>query len=658
MTAAVTISGGKGANLRLLLERGYDVPEAVVVTTSAQQAFFNMEPIHSAVETELARLNSDDASAEISAGAKRIRELIEKSPLPDDVDAAIRQAIAKMGSDGEFAVRSSAVFEDAGQTSWAGQFDTFLRVRQADIALNVKRCWASLFSARAMTYDKQAYRSLSDLRFAVVVQRMVEADVSGVAFSVEPQRGDRSKVLIEAAPGLGANLVSGQELAFSATMDKVDCILLKRFFAEERYFRLLSIKHLNILCRTVASIENDFGYAVDVEWCFEGDRLHVLQARPITSVITQDTLVDYPNVDNYELTFKVHGLSFLFSDMLIKGFEYLRPLFTSVDLDFRQYFPIEVMEISAKEGYKWLSEAGGFEEYQNEFETFHKSAVVELKRMIDAPLTRASTIRIFSALSRYLNYYSKTDFQFTNLTYQYIDENSIVKENLNLLSQFKDDARVWINDAVIDSDSTFARCVSKLANQFRLDLKEVELHTLSEIYELFRGLRVSKETLKPRENSYTIFIQSGETVYLSGEDSLAFVTRVAEQESRRARSSLIGQVANKTDDYVSGIVRKINVDYSDLDALDQQIAAMQNGEILVSEFTAPELMRACSKARAIVTDLGGMLSHAAIVSRELGLPCLVGTQSATKALETGDRITIDFVQGHISKEKPRGHRHG
>jgi phosphohistidine swiveling domain-containing protein len=113
--------------------------------------------------------------------------------------------------------------------------------------------------------------------------------------------------------------------------------------------------------------------------------------------------------------------------------------------------------------------------------------------------------------------------------------------------------------------------------------------------------------------------------------------------------ALYGTVANGSSITVTGKVRIVEVNYGDSERMEASINEMVDGEILIAEFTAPELLIACRKAKAIVTDIGGLLSHAAIVSRELNLPCLVGTKHASKLFKTGDFVKVDFNLGVISK---------
>lgn len=138
--------------------------------------------------------------------------------------------------------------------------------------------------------------------------------------------------------------------------------------------------------------------------------------------------------------------------------------------------------------------------------------------------------------------------------------------------------------------------------------------------------------------------------YTYGQAAINYVNKIKEMDSSQLQNELYGQVANQTiETEIIGKVKIINVNYRDSKLMEREMTEMKMGDILVSESTAPELMIACTKAKAIITDMGGMLSHAAIVSRELKIPCIVGTVHASRTLKNGDKIKIDMSKEHIIK---------
>jgi phosphohistidine swiveling domain-containing protein len=308
------------------------------------------------------------------------------------------------------------------------------------------------------------------------------------------------------------------------------------------------------------------------------------------------------------------------------------------------------MEYAAREGYRWLSRRGGYAKYRQEFEEFHERAQTAFGEIMATDLSATAVASFFDYLAKYFEYYSKNDFQFTNLTFLYAEEDEVVRENLRELGEFKDVARVWINQASIDDDCALNQMLGNLSRQCGISRDDLDAFRIDELGDLFEGRTVSSEVIAERQDTYVVYVDAGRIRYVAGDQASDYVERVASIEESLARSEMVGQVANRMGEpQVEGVVRVINVDYGDLDKMESEMAQMREGEILVSEFTAPELMAACRKAKAIVTDLGGMLSHAAIVSRELGIPCLVGTQHASMALKSGDRIAINLDSGFVEK---------
>jgi phosphoenolpyruvate synthase/pyruvate phosphate dikinase len=202
------------------------------------------------------------------------------------------------------AVRSSAPTEDSTDAAWAGQLDTFLNVTRANLIDHIEQCWHSTNSARAKSYAQQ--KSLhTDKATAVIVQAMIQSEVSGVAFSLHPIKQDSQQVVIEAGFGLGEAIVSGQITPDSYVVNKqtleiLEChvstqhkMLVKNKVGDNAWQVLqdkarvqkLSNAYIKQLTELVTKLENYFEYPVDVEWALANDRLHVLQCRPITALV-------------------------------------------------------------------------------------------------------------------------------------------------------------------------------------------------------------------------------------------------------------------------------------------------------------------------------------------------------------------------------------
>jgi pyruvate,water dikinase len=577
--------------------------------------------------------------------------------LTTDLTAEITRVLsASKAVESPFAVRSSASFEDGGKRSWAGQFTTVLRVADDGLEEAILQCWRSAFSLHALSYNPAAYRNFG---FAVVIQRMVEPDASGVLFSYDPTHGGQQRALLEATPGTGELLVGGGEVPLALYLQRPGGLVVRRRASHPRNEALLLPDHISKLWGLALAVEELFGCGVDIEWAMVGDEPVLLQARPITAASMEgsapELLDGVPDPSKFELTFKVGGLPFLMADILTEGFGYLAPFFVFSKDEFRQYFPERIMDWAATEGYRWLRLDEGFQLYQSEFEDFYRESKAETDLLLEnATLDATAVGAVWKHCSEVMRRYSRMDFQFTNLVAAYAGHDVAIGANLERLAKFKDRAREWVNDALINVDSAFGRVVGRLADQLKVSSALVVYLSKEELaFALRRGFvnEGDSQAAEARSKAYAIFTSSAQgPEYLSGTQAADLFDRVVERERVLEGAPLHGEVANRAGlAHLVGMAYVLPVDYGDPQELAAAVDGMPHGDILFAEFTAPELLRACEKASGIVTDLGGMLSHAAIVSRELGVPCVVGTKVGTHVIRTGDRVQIDLTSGSIER---------
>lgn len=563
-------------------------------------------------------------------------------------------------------VRSSATVEDSKQASFAGMFDSVLNVNENSLINAIQEVINSVKGNRVIEYCKTKGIDYSKVGMRVLIQKMITSRVSGVCFTRTPE--SNKTMMIEACLGLGEALVSGRVTPDNYIIDKdtlgiddtsigyQNVMLKDKEYEEvplsERNSKKLTNKEIQELIKVSLQIDSSLGFGgTDIEWTFENDKLYILQARAITFESKSEEKKELlPSIQNYQLTFKVTGLGFMFADLLCRGFGYLHPLFICDDEYFFQYFTNEKMQYAASYGYDWLSAENGYDEYKKEFTNFHESSFKMLEEIIKSEITSEKIEQFFEIIYQYFIFYSKNDFQFTNTTYLYADQNPIIAENLQKLSAFKDYARVWINDVATDDKCYLNRLLEKLSNQFGVDMDTLNLYKIKEIVDLANNKKVEQDLINERQMASIVMYDGQNIRYVCGKQAIEYINKVKEIEQSQLKNELSGQVANRGNEKeVIGKVKIINVNYSDFLEMEKAIEEMNEGEILVSESTAPELMAACTKAKAIVTDMGGMLSHAAIVSRELGIPCIVGTVHASRSLKDGDNIKINLDTGTIEK---------
>jgi pyruvate,water dikinase len=300
----VAVVGGKGAHLGELSRiEGLRVPAGYCVTTDAFQRIMAEAP---SIDDRLDRLSrlKPDAREAIRALTAEIRRALEGIAIPDDLAAAITRPLARLGEQAAYAVRSSATAEDLPTASFAGQQDTYLNVvGPAAILQHVSRCWASLFTERAVTYRLRNGLDNRKVQMAVVVQQMVFPQAAGILFTADPVSGNRKVASVEASFGLGEALVSGLvnadvynvrdgEVVAKAIAAKQRAIYAspaggtqeEAIEPERQEQPALTERQVVRLARLGRRIEAHFGCAQDIEWCLVDDGFQFVQSRPITTL--------------------------------------------------------------------------------------------------------------------------------------------------------------------------------------------------------------------------------------------------------------------------------------------------------------------------------------------------------------------------------------
>ena len=303
--AMIGAVGGKGASLARLSKAGLPVPDGFHVTTAAYQRFVSENSLQPAI---LAALASAYASrpATLEAASGTIQALFSRGFCPLDIANAIAEAY--LGMPGEcpaVAVRSSSTAEDLPDLSYAGQQETYLNIRGVSAVQEaVKRCWASLWTARAIGYRARHGIAQEDVSLAVVVQELVPAAAAGILFTANPVTGTRSQVMINAAWGLGDVIVGGQVTPDTIVIDRASGKVTERQIskkdvmtvrdaegtheeavpADRRTRAVLSPVQAAKLARMGVQIEDLYGQPMDIEWALGHGRFYVLQARPITTL--------------------------------------------------------------------------------------------------------------------------------------------------------------------------------------------------------------------------------------------------------------------------------------------------------------------------------------------------------------------------------------
>jgi rifampicin phosphotransferase len=292
--AQVAVVGGKGAALGELSRiEGVLVPPGFCVTTEAFQRVLAGAPSIDDRLARLSRLGPEDQEA-IRALSAEIRRTVEGVAIPEDVALAITRTLARLGQQAACAVRSSATAEDLPGASFAGQYDSYLNVvgPQAVLA-HVSRCWASLFSDRAVTYRLRNGFDHRTVQMAVVVQQMVVAEAAGILFTADPVTSSRKVASVEATFGLGEALVSGRVNADTFTVR--DGEVIATAVATTQRAPALTEAQVVRLAALGRRIEAHFGRPQDIEWCLAAGDFWIVQSRPITTLFPIPEAADREN---------------------------------------------------------------------------------------------------------------------------------------------------------------------------------------------------------------------------------------------------------------------------------------------------------------------------------------------------------------------------
>ena len=319
---SVKLAGGKGASLGEMTQAKMPVPPGFVVLAGAFDHFISniktlngktQDDLNVMIEAILNKVNYKDVNS-IDRASNTIRDMINRSKMPDDIGQEALKEFKKFppssglrgtGRTKWVAVRSSATAEDSKVASWAGELDTFLFIDEKHLLEAIKKCWSSLFTPRAIFYRYEKKLLKTNVSVAVVVQQMVDSEISGVAFSVHPVTKDKNQLIIEAGYGLGEAIVSGTITPDTYVVHKKEGTILDiNISTQEKQIifkkgggsvlkpvskikqakQKLTGKQIMELSEIIKKIEKHYRCPQDIEWALFKNKFYILQSRPITTL--------------------------------------------------------------------------------------------------------------------------------------------------------------------------------------------------------------------------------------------------------------------------------------------------------------------------------------------------------------------------------------
>jgi phosphohistidine swiveling domain-containing protein len=630
--ADTQLVGGKAANLAKLVHANLPVPNGIAVGLTA--------------------FNSD-------------------GNLNDDA----KQLIAEFLVEGKlYAVRSSALAEDAEGASWAGQFETFLDTTTEEVLVKIEECHSSTKS-RAKAYAAEKF-SNETFDIAVVVQEMLKPEYAGVLFTLDPLTG-QDTLVTEYVEGLGEELVSGRA-------DPIRIVLTSDTLAPFDTSQLAEL---------AKKVEDLFGIPQDIEWVWADNKIWLVQARPIT--ITQEKRSGYYLGEPNDLFYWGPSAA---KPMYMSDFQAAAErLYLSMAADPNLPNPPKTVVLFEDHKMVWLNNAQDFADFTertfeayekqdrlNEDVTKWKAAAAQLQHASDDDLAKQLVDAWFYTEFAEFSLYgaeaslSKKLSRFDNQTRQAIwgaftvpDKPTFLSLIDNELARSQDPDEMaknypWIKDGY-DGLSTNAKqyfeerlkvigTETHEHQQYEERRKElIEIHGLTdaEISSLTLARRIA-EFMDDRKAwmmqtrhlivrsvgniEHGWYFNEGASSEIGEEDTHELWQRYV--DFKASSSAVIGVVAsNGGKHFINGEVVIVT----------SPTDVVADNKIVVVPSTSPSYVPLMRKAKALVTDHGGMMSHAAIVAREFNLPCIVGTKQATKVLHNGDKVVLDLVRGEVSK---------
>ncbi len=644
----IKIAGGKGASLGEMIQNGISVPDGFVVLSDAFEKFLKETDLNVEIDTVLHTVDHDIVHT-VEDASERIQSLILKSEIPKDISKKIKKEFKKL--DSKFvAVRSSATAEDSLSEAWAGQLDSFLNTTEEDLLENVRKCWASLFTPRAIFYrfEKKLHKEI--ISVAVVIQKMVESEVSGIAFSVHPVTEDRNQIIIEAGFGLGEAIVSGSITPDSYVVEKEPRRIIdinvnvqnKKLVRsekggnewidlskEEGEKQVLTEKQILELSELILKIENHYGVPQDIEWAFKEGKFYIVQSRPITTL--KKNRISGESVDEYK-KFMIRSFPLFFYKCwyqeerfglpnLCGGMMFLDPIFiykknqgTDVLYNLSDELQIPIILISY------------FNRHVDKLRKLTKNYKKNYNNLIEV-----SKSQNISDIEKLKKIFSISSEMFAILTAMNLIGNCTNKNIGKEIVELSNETRKSTEDFVHISISAMLDVVNKILP------KEYIKYNYFITYNEIVGKLPTIEELKKRKEGYIYY---NHNIYYKNELNCflkKFGFMILDEEKYEVKKIIEGNSA-----YCGKVKAKVKKIFEV-----NQIDKIKEGDVLVASMTTPDLILAMKKASAFVTDEGGLVCHAAIMAREMRKPCIIGTKIATQVLKDGDLVEVDADEGVV-----------
>src|SRR5947209_7520218 len=764
------VVGGKGANLGELSKiEGIRVPDGFCISTEAFKRIIGETSSMNELLDQLSLLKVEDRD-KIGELSGEIRRAIERIAIPQDIHEEITRFLSRLDEKNAYAVRSSATAEDLPTASFAGQQDTYLNIVGKEAILkHISKCWASLFTERAVTYRLQNGFDHRKVHLSVVVQKMVFPQAAGIVFTADPVTSNRKVLSIDASFGLGEALVSGlvnadiykmcngkvidkristKKLAISALKD--GGTKEQEIEPERQNRQALTDEQILQLERMGRKIEEHFGCPQDIEWCLVDDTFYIVQSRPITTLYPIPEANDqenhvYVSVGHQQMMIdpmKPLGLSLwqltAARPMYKAGetsIEELKQniqtksgpdLFDFIVEDIQQQLKKNLSDprfgviMSAMNASSWINEK--MKEWlgeKNVADTLSQSVPNNITSEMGLELLDvADVIRPYPEVINYLQHVKDDSFLDELVQFDGGQESRdalsayLNKYGMRCAGEIDITRPRWsekptaLVPLILSNIKNFEPGESKRRfEQGRHEALKKEQELLDRLKQLPDGEQKAKETKRMislirnfigyREypkygmvHRYFVYKQAllkeaeqlVQANVLHEKEDIFYLTFEELREVVRTKKLDYQIISKRKDEYkfyekltpprvitsdgeiIAGEYKRENLPAEALVGLavssgviegrarvilNMEDADLEDGDIVVTSFTDPSWTPVFECIKGLVTEVGGLMTHGAVIAREYGLPAVVNVENATKLINDGQRIRVNGTEGYV-----------
>jgi phosphohistidine swiveling domain-containing protein len=632
--------GSKAINLSRMYKLGFPVPKGFIISSDLfKELILESDVVYKI--NKIIKIIDFQSAYSVSIGSKKIRRLIMSVEFPEKIILQIKENFIKLNTS-FVAVRSSTTIEDGTKSTWAGQFHSYINICESNLINKIKECWASLFTERSLTCV--IANNKINILTAVIVQKMVTPEISGIAFTTNPINQDNKSIIVEFGLGLGQAFVSGKINPNLCIIDKINNKIIYRKKVKQykklvvkrkggikwvrvrndKFITTFIDKYLENLIILVKKIEKKFNFSCDIEWAYCRGNYYVLQNRVITTVISKPVV--FRNKKQHvinemkELVQLDAPLSFLelhYSQEVIKNIPWSKNIFTIrpyiiykvTNGHARIFYDTRGMSWQRDNAWRYKNKKHVFTKIKKDFDDIREILLMEKLLSQDEFIIFIQKVRDIWPWINYIWW-----------SIEFGEENHKAVNDFMML-------RKYTEHFIVGLISVMRKFINKKFNKLRaytdvLRLDEVMLNKIP-----------AKNILDKRIAGY---VYTNNKVYSSLDYVLKkFLIRIKDRGYYEQCPS--GQIAypGKVLGYVRVVLKG------------QDVNKFKQNEILVASTTTPDYLLAIIKSSAIISEHGGIICHASIISRELKIPCIVGVSNITKILKTGDFIEVNANNGTI-----------